>query len=154
MNIENILANLLMKAIDQTLQETKTNPVKVGDRVGNINIEQYGVEAGIVVAIEGDSMSIQYENGSTGTFPIEGTVDTALVAKNYDKLFSDMEAKIRLLALLLGDGPVPQMDGQGDPEIGVDLPTPGCDCPHCATFSAEQHAEAAALEAKQNKTIH
>lgn len=149
---EQILDDILMNAIGQAMIEANETPLAAGTRIGQIEVEKYGPEAATLIELQGESMLVELPDGTKTTWPTQGTVSTDRVEALYNEGIQKTVERLKLFKALgeLFNGPSEEI---GDDEIGgANIPTPGCDCPHCATFSAEEHEAAAKLKAEREAT--
>ena len=131
MNAQDVLDNLLLQAISQVMTETETNPLTVGTRVGQLDLDTYGVEPAMLVEVTVDGYIVQREGQEKTLWPVKGTVNVDRVNVVYAEMMDKVSARLRIVKMLgdlLGGG-------AGSEDIG---PTPGCDCPVCTEKIAAQ----------------
>ena len=147
MNVQDILDNLLWEAIDLAIIEANATPLEVGTRVGQLDIDKFGAEPAILMKITEDGLIVERDgDGQEIIWPVTNTVSVERVNVLYNELMEEASKHLRVLQMLSDF-----VDCGSDDEIGgAKIPTPGCTCPHCETFSAEEHAEAAKLQAERN----
>lgn len=127
-------------AITKALAEAVATPLAAGVTVRHSQ-DRFQTEATLVSIDAGNATVIV--NGERAVWPYEGILDadrtTELVSLEVKAI---TEKTSSLMSGLTGDN-----------EPAQELPTPGCDCPFCATFTPEQHAEALRLEAEGNAGV-
>lgn len=160
MNAQDVLDNMLLQAISQVMNETETNPIQVGAHVGQLDLDKYGPEPAILTEITEDGFIVE-RAGQKTIWPVEGTINVDRVNVVYEEMLQyalEQMRGISMIADLLGTDFGADLndseDELADDEIGganfPNFPTPGCDCPHCQTFTPEEHAEAAKIQAERN----
>lgn len=144
-------------AIAVAMQEADTTPLEPGTIVGHVDVERFGNAPAKLESIIGDVATVVTEDGEVLVWEKNGTVSVDRVDDLMNEymmatvreiqLIRTIEQLTRNAANIDENDPLrnliqelENMQGIGGPG----LPTPGCDCPHCATFTPEQHAEAAA----------
>jgi hypothetical protein len=162
--LEEMQAACVQDAIGTALAEAKTTPLVAGTRVGHVNLEKYGQTLGTLLTINETESTVEVE-GETKTWETDGMVSIA----RFNELVDDgMEKAMEGLKSILSASQRNNTNPEGnDSEStspldtilemlmgtkvgGPDLPTPGCDCPHCAAFPPEKHEEARRLAEEQN----
>jgi hypothetical protein len=159
LSFDSIMATCIIDAVDAALQEAETTPLTPGIRVGHVDLEKYGTRSGVLVTINETEATVEMTDGEVVTWETKGMVDVGRVET---LRMENIKAVIRRLMMLRSlensimggeDAPPPITEEEIEKMIatfesgadgigGPDLPTPGCDCDHCKTFSAEQHEEA------------
>jgi hypothetical protein len=142
LSYENLMASCIMAAVDIALQEAKTTPLTPGAHVGHVDLEKYGPRWGILQTITPTEATVEMKDGEIMTWETEGMVDIERV----DSLIKENQEKVMKEIMLLNslDENNNGVALESNPMMigGADLPTPGCDCDHCATFTPEQHEQA------------
>lgn len=164
LSYEDVMGSCIAEAVNIALEEARATMLVPGAHVGHVDLEKYGPNWATLLSITETECSVEFKDGSTSTWPREGTVDVDRV----DDLTKDnIKAAIRDTLLLrkleavmseqMNDGvdimngpdlefdPFQMMQEMVDKDGGIGgpgLPTPGCDCPHCSTFTPEEHEQA------------
>lgn len=162
LSYEDVMENCIAEAVAVALDESRTMPLVPGTKVGHIDMQTYGTHWGTLVTINETSSTVEMKDGNIVTWTTDGMVAIErvdeLTKNNLKSAINDL-LELRRLENAMGvtedvlNGP--DLDSPGDIPFliqemldneggigGPDLPTPGCDCPHCATFSPEKHEEA------------
>ena len=132
-------------AIATALKEAADTPLVPGTLIGHTNFDKYGRDTATLVSIDGNTATVTMtQSGDSVTMETEGLVSIErfqeLTEQYMMETVQQLQTVRKLEQALFGDS-----NGASDIDFGgPDMPTPGCDCEHCATFTPEQHAEAAA----------
>ena len=142
-------------AVNICLKEADETPLEVGIRVGHTDLQKYGITPGILQTINENESTVEVEDGDIVTWETKGMVSI----KRFNEVIEEGMAKATAAMREMIKGV--KAEGDSDPISailrslnlnggigGPDLPTPGCECEHCASFSPEKHEEARALAAK------